>query len=288
MSEKIPCKLILTDLDHTLLRSDGSVSEHTLDVLTECRRKGVKLAIATARYWIGAEKYINLLKPDYEITTDGALIHAEEECIYSCSFSVDETNRLLQEIFAVKPGAEVTVASGKTVLWNSLHIAESARLHKAVYCDFKELLTCRANKLAVEFEKKEYAEKIAEKMDCKLQCFRNENWYAFLPKEAGKVQAIEALSKWSGISISDIVAFGDDQNDIGMLRTCGTGVAVRNAIPAVKEVCDYVTGTNDEDGVASFLQQRCVLLEERDTFLSFGDKLVGIGEKEKDDLLFTK
>ena len=255
MSEKTPCKLILTDLDHTLLRSDGSVSEHTLDVLAECRRNGIKLAIATARYWIGAERYIDLLKPDYEITTDGALIHAGEKCIYSCSFSEDETNLILQEIFAVRPEAEVTVASGKTVLWNSLHIAESARLFKAVYCDYKEPLTCCANKLAVEFEKKEYAVKIAEKMDCKLQCFRNENWYAFLPKDAGKVQAIEALSKWSGISISEIVAFGDDQNDIEMLRTCGTGVAVQNAIPEVKEVSDFVTVSNDEDGVASFLKE---------------------------------
>ena len=253
MSEKLPCRLILTDLDHTLLRSDGSISAHTLDVLSECRKKGVKLAIATARYWIGAEKYIRLLKPDYEITTDGALIHAAEECIYSCSFPEDETNRLLQEIFAVRPEAEVTVASGKTVLWNSMHIAESARLYKALYCDYKEPLTCRANKLAVEFEKKEYAEKIAEKMDCKLQCFRNENWYAFLPKEAGKIQAIESLSKWSGIHISEIVAFGDDQNDIEMLRTCGTGVAVGNAIPEVKAVSDFVTLSNDEDGVAEYL-----------------------------------
>ena len=64
-------KMILTDLDHTLLRSDGTVSEHTLDVLKKCREDGAKLAIATARYWIGAERYIDLLKPDYEITTDG-------------------------------------------------------------------------------------------------------------------------------------------------------------------------------------------------------------------------
>ena len=249
-------RMILTDLDHTLLRQDGSISGETLRVLEECRAKGILFAIATARYWIGAERYIDLLKPDYEITTDGALIHAADECIYSCSFSEEETNRLLKEIFAVRPEAEVTVATGKTVLWNSLHIAESARLYKAVYCDYKEPLTCRANKLAVEFDKKEYAEKIAEKMDCKLQCFRNENWYAFLPKDAGKVQAIEALSKWSGISISDIVSFGDDLNDVEMLRTCGTGVAVENAIPEVKKVCDFVTTSNDEDGVAAYLTSK--------------------------------
>lgn len=50
-------KLILTDLDHTLLRQDGSISYETLRVLDECRNKGMLFAIATARYWIGAERY---------------------------------------------------------------------------------------------------------------------------------------------------------------------------------------------------------------------------------------
>ncbi|MBR5057115.1 MAG: HAD family phosphatase, partial [Clostridiales bacterium] len=85
-------KMILTDLDHTLLRSDGTISEHTLDVLGECRQNGAKLAIATARYWIGAERYIDLLKPDYEITTDGTVVHADDDCIYSSAFTVEETN----------------------------------------------------------------------------------------------------------------------------------------------------------------------------------------------------
>ena len=89
MTRKI--KLILTDLDHTLLREDGSISDETLRVLNDCKNRGIKFAVATARYWIGAEKYINLLKPDYEITTDGTLIHSEDSCLYSCEFTEDET-----------------------------------------------------------------------------------------------------------------------------------------------------------------------------------------------------
>ena len=69
-------QMILTDLDHTLLRQDGSISDTTLNVINDCRKKGIIFAIATARYWIGAERYIELLKPDYEITTDGTLIHS--------------------------------------------------------------------------------------------------------------------------------------------------------------------------------------------------------------------
>ena len=246
-------KMILTDLDHTLLRSDGTVSEHTLDVLRKCREAGAKLAIATARYWIGAERYIDLLKPDYEITTDGTLIHEGDACIYSCAFSVEETNQIVKEIFEVYPEAEITVATDTTVLWNSLHISESPRLFKATYCDYSKPLTCSANKIAVVLPKKEFAESIAEKNNCKLQCYRNEDMYAFLPMSSGKVKAILSLSERSGIPVSDFIAFGDDLNDIEMLKTCGTGVAVGNAIDEVKEVADHITATNDHDGVAEFL-----------------------------------
>ena len=117
-------KLILTDLDHTLLRQDGSISDETIAVLNECRDKGILLAIATARYWIGAEGYINQLKPDYEITTDGTLIHSAEKCIYSRKFSVKDTNMIIKSILEVVPSSEITVAQGKTVYWNSHHISE--------------------------------------------------------------------------------------------------------------------------------------------------------------------
>ena len=101
-------RMILTDLDHTLLRQDGSISERTLAVLAACRAEGVLLSIATARYWIGAERYIDQLHPDYEITTDGTLIHSHGRCLYSCEFSVDETNRLIRGIARVSGLAKST------------------------------------------------------------------------------------------------------------------------------------------------------------------------------------
>ena len=138
-------RMVLTDLDHTLLRQDGSISEASLEVIAACRRKGIRLAIATARYWIGAERYIRLLKPDYEITTDGTLIHAEEECIYSKAFSIGDTNRIVRSVKERMPGTEISVAHGKTVFWNSKHIAESERLYKAVYNDYSRNLEVGAN-----------------------------------------------------------------------------------------------------------------------------------------------
>lgn len=247
-------KMILTDLDHTLLKTDGTISERTLETLKKCREKGCILVIATARYWIGAERYIELLTPDYEITTDGTLIHSGDECIYSCCFTAEETNGIVKALLEAAPDTEITVAQGKTVYWNSRHIAESEKLHKAVYCEYDKPLKEGGNKIVAELASEDMARSIAESFGCKLQCYRGENWYGFLPKGAGKTAAIRALAEKCGIALHEIAAFGDDRNDMEMLEMCGTGVAVSNAVGEVLDIADEVTGSNDEDGVAAWLE----------------------------------
>ena len=251
-------KMIITDLDHTLLRQDGSISEKTLRTLAGCRERGILFAIATARYWIGAERYIRQLDPDYEITTDGTLVHSRDACLYSCAFSVSETGRMIRDILEAVPGAEITAACGKTVYWNSRHIAESEKLHKAVYCDYSSGPEIRANKIVAELPDEADAREIAAKTGCKLQCYRGEKWYAFMPAGSGKTAALHALAEASGISPEDTVAFGDDLNDIEMLKLCGKGIAVANAIPEVLESADEVTLSNEEDGVAEWLIRHCL------------------------------
>lgn len=249
-------RLILSDLDHTLLREDGAISDSTLSVLKSCREKGILFAIATARYWIGAEKYITMLSPDFEITTDGTLIHSGNDQIYSCEFSEETTDLIVRLLIEAVPGVEITVACGKTVYWNSPDIASSEKLHKAVYCDYSSPLDVRANKIVAELPDESVAREIASKAGCELQCYRGERWYAFLPVGAGKVSAIKALSSVTGVPLEDMVAFGDDSNDISMLRMCGIGVAVDNALPEVKSAADALTSSNDDDGVAVWLRSQ--------------------------------
>ncbi|MDO4304234.1 MAG: HAD family hydrolase [Bacillota bacterium] len=249
-------KMILTDLDGTLLRSDGSISENTKRVLRSCQNLGILVVIATARYWIGAERYIEEIQPDYEITTDGTLIHQHGKQIYSCSLDMEKTNRIIQDLHELNPKTEITVAVGRQVFWNSHHISKSEKLYKAVYNDFQNPLFCQANKIVAEISDYE----IANRNCCRLQSYRGENWYAFLPEMAGKVQAIKEMAKILNLSLRDIVSFGDDKNDMEMLQICGTGVAVVNAIPDVRKVADCVTLSNDEDGVAGWLEKN-VLME---------------------------
>ena len=69
-------------------------------------------------------------------------------------------------------------------------------------------------------------------------------------REATKWNAIQAVAGRMGIPIKDIAAFGGDYNDIELLRNCGTGVAVGNAIEEAKAAADEICASNEEDGVA--------------------------------------
>jgi Cof subfamily protein (haloacid dehalogenase superfamily) len=72
--------------------------------------------------------------------------------------------------------------------------------------------------------------------------------------DASKPYALRKLLTPRGISLGEVIAFGDDIPDVGMLKKCGISVAVANALPEVKSVCTYYTASNDEDGVALVLE----------------------------------
>lgn len=74
----------------------------------------------------------------------------------------------------------------------------------------------------------------------------------------GKPAAIDFLSRVCEIDPGDMVAFGDDHNDMEMLSLCGRGIAVANAVPEVLAISDETTLSNDEDGVACWLEDNCL------------------------------
>ena len=80
-------------------------------------------------------------------------------------------------------------------------------------------------------------------------------WYKLSKKGATKEKAIEALCNHLKISPAQIAAFGDDFNDIGMLKLCGKGIAMKNAIPEVQKIADEVCKSNEADGVADWIKE---------------------------------
>lgn len=94
--------------------------------------------------------------------------------------------------------------------------------------------------------------------DCDCIRFSDGYWYKFTRKDVTKEKAIMEICSACGIKAKEIIAFGDDYADIGMLKLCGKGIAMGNAINEVKEIADLVIGSNDEDGIAEYLRQSII------------------------------
>lgn len=77
-------------------------------------------------------------------------------------------------------------------------------------------------------------------------------------KQANKAHAAKRASEYFGISTTQMIAFGDDLGDIDMIKFVGTGVAMGNAVPHLKEIADYVTDTNDNNGIACWINKNLI------------------------------
>ena len=88
---------------------------------------------------------------------------------------------------------------------------------------------------------------------CDCVRFSDGYWYKFTKKGVTKENAVLKVCSACKIAPENIIAFGDDFADIGMLRLCGAGIAMGNAVQDVKEAADMVIGTNDDEGIAEYL-----------------------------------
>ena len=87
---------------------------------------------------------------------------------------------------------------------------------------------------------------------------RDDNFTMIMHEEAIKSKAVFAIADFWKISVNEIVAFGDDLIDIEILENCGYGIAMGNAVEEVKKVAKYICDTNENDGVAKWLEENII------------------------------
>jgi len=102
---------------------------------------------------------------------------------------------------------------------------------------------------------KRFAKHMPENLYIEMCNGDNASLGLIMNQKATKWNAVQTVAKHFNIPISDIVAFGDDYNDVEMLRECGNGVAVSNAIDEAKSVANQMCDTNENDGVAKWLEE---------------------------------
>lgn len=254
MNETI-VSIVLSDLDGTLFHNDRTISDYTKQVIKQVQAKGVLFGVCTARAKINAVKFLHGIEPDILISNGGGLITYRGEKIYNCEFSVEEVRRLINKTFEVF-GKDIIISADneKGLYSNSTEELGDKFWTFNDFSDFRE--PCM--KLCIESLDKEKVEQVANCLGegvIDFLPFSDIPWYKLSKKDATKEKAIEALSKYLNIPLSQIAAFGDDFNDIGMLKVCGTGIAMDNAIEEVKKAADQVCESNEADGVAKWMEK---------------------------------
>lgn len=245
-------KMVVTDLDGTLLKTNKTISEFTERVLAELKKRGILFVIATARPIRAVRETLPFVKYDAGIFHNGAVILDGEERL--ASIGVENPDELIRGILAENPECPIAAEVDDGLYANF----EAGRIWPGIpYVatkDFREITGQIADKLIIEV-------KTVEEM-VQFQKYLTEDSYLQLSehtiamimnKKATKMNGIRMLAKKYGISMEEVVAFGDDYNDIDMLKGCGVGVAVENALDEVKREADEICAVNEEDGVARWI-----------------------------------
>lgn len=251
------CKLLLFDLDGTLLQTDKTVSKQTMQKLEDCRKQGIMIGVSTSRSEKNSMELITKLNPDVVISSAGALVKCKDTYIYKAEFSAEETRNLIKAARDICGSeCEITVDTEDGNYWN--YKTDPKQQDKSwgdsVYTDFAEF-EMPSLKMCVEIFDEGTAKILQEKLpECDCIRFSDGYWYKFTKKIATKENAILHMCQACGITTDEIIAFGDDYADMGMLKLCGIGVAMGNAIDEVKAIADCVIGDNDHDGIADYLK----------------------------------
>lgn len=252
-------RLLLFDLDGTLLRSDKTISQRTLRALQKCRDKGMLIGVSTSRSEQNALSFVEKLQPDVLIVSGGALVKYHNEYIYRAEFSGEETRRMIaaaREICGNK--CEITIDTIDAHYWNYKvdPKKQDQSWGDSIYTNFADFNESSL-KMCVEIFDERQAALLREKLrECDSIRFSDGYWYKFTKKTATKENAILKIAAVCGVSTEEMIAFGDDYADIGMLELCGKGIAMGNAIDEVKAKADLVIGGNDEEGIAEYLENR--------------------------------
>ncbi|MBQ2802364.1 MAG: HAD family phosphatase [Lachnospiraceae bacterium] len=262
-------KVLVLDIDGTLTNSQKEITEHTKRGIQVVLEHGHKVILASGRPTPGMRRYEQELELEkyggYLLSFNGARIVEcrSGEIVYQRTLPLAIVPGLYG--FAKRNGCGLVTYFGDHII-SAFQPDEYVELESRIngmpirvvdnfmhYVDFeinKCLLTAPVDK-APEFEKQ-----LALKYGDMVSVYRSEPFFIeIMPKNVDKATSLDRMLKSVGLTREDAICCGDGFNDISMIQYAGTGVAMGNAQPAVKEVADYVTGTNDEDGLVEVIDE---------------------------------
>ncbi len=263
-------RLIATDLDGTLLRSDLTVSSRTRSALDALRRRGVPLIPVTARQPIGLRLIAQQTGfTDWALCGNAALaLHLSTgEVLFEHFIAADAQRALVTALAALIPevryaavrnrGEEFVAEHGYALLADFSDHKRDPR--SMVERDLSEVIGSPSQKLVARHAVVPVPDLVSAIRGLGLPGFgvthSGAPFAEILPPGIDKSVGLAELCAHLGVDRTQVLAFGDAENDVEMLAWAGYGVAVANAVPATVAAADEVTARNDEDGVALVLER---------------------------------
>ncbi|MFB7735098.1 HAD family hydrolase [Streptomyces sp. NPDC056112] len=259
-----PYKLIATDLDGTLLRSDGSVSERTREALAAATAAGAAHLVVTGRAVPWTRHVLDDLGyRGLAVCGQGAQVYDAGEHRLLTSVTLD---RQLAAVALAKIEAEVGplyLAASRDGLDGEVLVgpgyAVAGPLPATPFTDVADLWSAPLNKIYVQHpdlsddELADVARRTAGGFVSVTMA--GEGIVELLPLGLSKATGLSLAARRLGLKAADAIAFGDMPNDVPMFSWASRGVAMANAHEELKAVADEVTASNDEDGIAVLLEK---------------------------------
>ena len=245
-------KMLVTDLDNTLLHHDKTVSEYTLNVFRRIRERGVLLAFATARDFRFMTEYVTPItgiEPDILIADNGALARYNGRDLYKKMIPHTTVNALMSRFDSVRC---VSTESAYYHAYTNDHWSIGKK--GVVVTDFAKAVENDAFYIDGNIDKSPLSLTYGYP-DIRAVTYSDANLVTVVHREATKLNALVAVANALKFEASEIAAFGDDYSDLEMLSHCNYSVAVANAIDEVKAVAKYICDTNNNDGVAKWVEE---------------------------------
>lgn len=267
-TRQIPYRAIALDLDGTLTNHDKVVTPKTREALLKAEAEGAVIILASGRPTYGITPIAECLELDkrggYILSYNGGnIVDAKTgEKLFS-QFLPDEVIPILYRYAQEHQHALLGYAGNEiiTEMPNDQYVKEESRINKMNIRRVDNLLEAlepHPTKLLMTGDPEDMVK--AEKelvaiLGGQMDIFRSAPFFLELvPKGIDKAQSLLRLLEKIGLSADILMAFGDGYNDLSMLKLAGMGVAMENAAPEVKAEADYVTLSNEEDGVAAALE----------------------------------
>ncbi|WP_333589106.1 Cof-type HAD-IIB family hydrolase [Ligilactobacillus acidipiscis] len=265
-------KLISLDLDGTTLTSTKKISPKTKQILQKATDMGHVVTIITGRSDQMAIDYYDELNLDTPmINFNGALGHMPHRH-WKDAYEITFEKKIVLEILAAKStlGIQAIAAHGQGLTLTDSTDSSISPFFPAASRSQEILNQINLTKdpsaitmLVDPYKKETITRQLQQTYDSDVTV---SVWggpapvLELSPKNINKKVGLKSLSKYYGIPREDIIAFGDEQNDVEMLSYAGTGVAMQNAAPWIRDIADNITPVdNDHDGIAQYLEQNLAL-----------------------------